>query len=214
MGDMIALPFFFWLLLVSFDFGNLDQIFAVLAIVGLVISIATRNSIRTPKNLLLDILCFGLLASPLVRRMTVVPLEKFNYLAFTIPTTIFVLFYLLSICFSVRQYQQLQKQALSWQNKTACNIGFGVIGAGRINPQLFIRYCALVPARRNKFGLWTNDQQYCNHWASIPADEHKIPQQRQALFVRRKLASTKVATFSFKFQFYKFVSAFWLDNCF
>lgn len=112
MGDMIALPFFIWLLFVSFDFGNLDQIFAVLAVVGLVISIVTRNSSRTLKILLLDVLCFVLLVSPLVRRMAVVPLEKFNYLAFTIPLTIFVLLYLVSIFFSVRQYQQIQKQAL------------------------------------------------------------------------------------------------------
>lgn len=112
MGDMIALPFFCWLLFVSFDFGNLDQIFAVLAVVGLIISFATRNSSRTLKILLLDISVFVLLSSPLVRRMAVVPLEKFNYLAFTIPTTCFVLLYFVSICFSVRQYQQLQKQAL------------------------------------------------------------------------------------------------------
>jgi hypothetical protein len=50
-----------------------------------------------------------LLASPLVRRMAVVPLKKFNYLAFIIPTTIFVLLYLVSIFFSVRQYLQTQK---------------------------------------------------------------------------------------------------------
>ena len=152
MGDMIALPFFFWLLIVAFDFGNLDQTFAVLAIVGLVISIATRNSNKTLKILLLDILCFVLLASPLVRRMSVVPLEKFNYLGFTIPTTIFVLLYLFSIGFSVRQYLQLQKQALGWQNKTACNIGFAAIWAWRCKHQLFVRYCASVPAWRYKFG--------------------------------------------------------------
>jgi hypothetical protein len=112
MGDMIALPFFCWLFFVAFDFGNLDQIFAILAIIGLVISIVTRNSSRTLKILLLDILCFVLLASPLVRRMSVVPLEKFNYLGFSIPITIFVLLYLLSISFSLRQYLQIPKQGL------------------------------------------------------------------------------------------------------
>lgn len=112
MGDMIGLPFFCWLLFVSFDFGNLDQIFAILAVAGLIISFVTWNSSRTLKILLSDILCFVLLASPLVRRMAVVPLEKFNYLAFTIPTTSFVFLYFFSICLSVRQYQQLQKASI------------------------------------------------------------------------------------------------------
>jgi hypothetical protein len=109
MGDMIGLPFFVWLLFTLFDFGNSDQLFAVLAVIGLITIFTTMNSARTLKILLLDILCFVLLASPLVRRMAVVPLEKFNYLAFIIPTTIFVLLYFLSICFSARQYQRTQK---------------------------------------------------------------------------------------------------------
>ena len=37
MGQMIALPLFFWLLFTLFDFGNIDQLFAFLAVVGLVI---------------------------------------------------------------------------------------------------------------------------------------------------------------------------------
>ena len=109
MGEMIGLPFFLWLIFTLFDFGNIDQIFAFFAIVGLTICFIKINSTRTLKIVMLDILCFVLLASPIVRRMTVVPLEKFNYLAFIIPTTCFVLFYFISIFFSVRQNQQIQK---------------------------------------------------------------------------------------------------------
>ncbi len=110
MGDMIGLPFFFWLLFTLFDFGNIDQFFALLSVVGLTISFINRNKKRTFNILLLDIVCFLLLASPIVRRMTAVPIEKFNYLAFIIPTTIFALFYLISIGYSVRQNLQLQKK--------------------------------------------------------------------------------------------------------
>ena len=109
MGEMIGLPFFLWLIFTLFDFGNIDQIFALFAIVGLTICFIKINSTRTLNIVMLDILCFVLLASPIVRRMTVVPLEKFNYLAFIIPTTCFVLFYFISIFFSVRQNQQRQK---------------------------------------------------------------------------------------------------------
>jgi hypothetical protein len=111
-GQLIGLPFFYWLLYTLFDFGNTDQLFAFLAVVGLTISFIKLNSTRTFKVLMLDIICFILLASPLVRRMTSVPIELFNYLAFIIPITIFSLFYIISIYYSVRLYFESQKAAV------------------------------------------------------------------------------------------------------
>jgi hypothetical protein len=108
MGQMIALPFFFWLLFTLFDFGYVDQLFAFLAVAGLVITCINQNKTRTSKILTLDLLCFFLLASPLVRRMTAVPIELFNYLAFIIPTTLFALFYTASLFFGCRQYSQIK----------------------------------------------------------------------------------------------------------
>ena len=109
MGQIIGLPFFFWLITTLFDFGNIDQLFAFLAAIGLAITFINRNKTRTLKILLMDIISFLLLASPLVRRMTAIPIEKFNYLAFIIPIILFVLFYIVSIYFSIRQYLHLQK---------------------------------------------------------------------------------------------------------
>ncbi len=106
---MIGLPFFIWLLFTLFDFGNFDQLFAFLGIIGLTINFVIFNSTRTFKILLLDIIGFILLASPLIRRLTAIPIQKFNYLAFIIPTTIFGLFYIISLYFSVRQYFSIQK---------------------------------------------------------------------------------------------------------
>lgn len=112
-GQLIGLPFFFWLLYTMLDFGNPDQLFAFLGVVGLTISFIKLNSTRTFKVLLLDIICFILLASPLVRRMTAAPIELFNYLAFIVPATIFSLSYIISIYYSVRLYFQGQKAAVS-----------------------------------------------------------------------------------------------------
>ena len=109
MGSMIGLPFFMWLIFTLFDFGNVDQLFAFLGVVGLTISFVIFNSTRTYKVLLLDIISFMLLAIPLIRRLTAIPIEKFNYLAFIIPTTIFLLFYIIAVFFSFRQYFQTQK---------------------------------------------------------------------------------------------------------
>lgn len=112
MGEMIGLPFFLWLMFTMFDFGNADQIFALLGVIGLAINFMTLHLARSLKTILLDILCFGLLISPIVRRLTSVPIEKFNYLAFIIPTVIFMLFYLLSILFSIRQHLRIQKTSI------------------------------------------------------------------------------------------------------
>lgn len=101
---MIGLPFIIWLLFTLFNFGNPDQFFAFLGVIGLTISFITFKSKRTLKILLLDILCFMLLAAPLIRRTTAIPIEKFNYLTFIIPITIFALSFLFSLYYSVRQY--------------------------------------------------------------------------------------------------------------
>ena len=110
MGQMIGLPFFVWLLFTLIDFGNPDQIFAFIGVLGLTICFITFTSTRTLKILVLDIICFMLLASPIVRRLTAVPVELFNYLSFIIPTIIFGLFYIFSLYFSIRQYFQNKKR--------------------------------------------------------------------------------------------------------
>ena len=111
MGQMIALPFFFWLAFTLFDFGNIDQLFAFLAVLGLVTICINHNKQRTSKLLTLDVVCFFLLASPLVRRMTAVPIELFNYLAFIIPTILFSLFYTASLFVGCRQYSRIKSSS-------------------------------------------------------------------------------------------------------
>ena len=103
-GQMIGLPFFIWIVFTFFDFGNFDQLFAVLAVTGLIVNIINRHKKKRLNIILLDLFCFALLLSPIIRRMTAVPIEMFDYLAFIIPTTIFVLFYLISIGLSFKTY--------------------------------------------------------------------------------------------------------------
>ena len=103
-GQMIGLPFFIWIVFNLFDFGNFDQLFAVLAVIGMIINIINRHKKKRLNIILLDLFCFALLLSPIIRRMTAVPIEMFNYLVFVIPTTIFMLFYLISIGLSFKVY--------------------------------------------------------------------------------------------------------------
>lgn len=151
MGQMVGLPFFVWLLFTLFDFGNIDQFFAFLSVIGLTVSFITFNSTRTLKILLLDIICFMLLASPIIRRATSVPIELFNYLAFIIPTTIFGLFYIFSLYYSIRQYFKNQK-SLVWQNKTAYNKSICKSRAGQCNIS-YVQVSAAVRDPENKAQL-------------------------------------------------------------
>jgi hypothetical protein len=89
-----------------FDFGNIEQLFAFFAVVGLLAVCINYNKIGTAKVLMLGLLCFFLSASPIIKRMTAVPIELFNLLAFIIPTTSFTLFYIASLFFGCRQYYQ------------------------------------------------------------------------------------------------------------
>ena len=92
MGQMIGLPLILWLIFTSFNFGNSDQIFALLGLVGLIL-----NFIKYGKSRLGKTLIFILMILPIVRRLTEIPIEKFNYLTFQIPLLIFVIAYLIYI---------------------------------------------------------------------------------------------------------------------
>ncbi|SDT03958.1 hypothetical protein SAMN04489797_3089 [Winogradskyella sediminis] len=92
MGQMIGLPFIFWLIFTSFEFGNSDQIFAIFGLIGVILNFTKHSKSRLGK-----ILSFVLMLTPIARRMTEIPIEKFNYLAFQIPLLLFVITYLIYI---------------------------------------------------------------------------------------------------------------------
>lgn len=107
-GEMIGLPFLIWLPCTVFDFGNLNQLFGLLGVSGLILIFKNLNRNRTQKILITDFLCFILLAIPIIGRLIAVPLAMFNYNAFIIPTSIFVLCYLVSLAFSCKEYLALR----------------------------------------------------------------------------------------------------------
>ncbi len=91
-GQMIGLPLVCWLIFTSFDFGNIDQLFAIFGIIGFAMNLS-----KWKNNILLTIVSFILMLSPVIRRLIQVPIETLNYLAFQIPLTIFVITYLIFI---------------------------------------------------------------------------------------------------------------------
>jgi uncharacterized membrane protein len=108
-GQMIGLPFLLWLVFTIFDFGNINQLFAFLAVLGLILISRNWNKTRTQKILLIDFVCFMLLTIPLISRLNAVPLSMFNYGAFIIPMAVFMLCSLISLVYSCKQYLVIQK---------------------------------------------------------------------------------------------------------
>ena len=101
---MIGLPFFLWLIFNTFNFGNIDQLFAILGIIGIVLNLSKWSN-----HIFIMFLSFAFMLSPLISRMIQVPIEKFNYLAFQIPLTIFLITYLALIIINLSQNKLLQR---------------------------------------------------------------------------------------------------------
>jgi hypothetical protein len=110
-GEMIGLPFILWLVFTIFDFGNIDQIFAIFGIIGIVLNLS-----KWKNKILVTILSFILMLSPLISRLLQVEMEKFGYLAFQIPLTIFIVTYLIFIIINIKE------------KKTTANSGLQKLG--------------------------------------------------------------------------------------
>ena len=87
-----------WLIFTAFDIGNIDQLFAILGIIGIVL-----NFTRWRNIILVEIISFIFMLSPLVSQLAQVKIEMFNYLAFLIPLSIFIITYLSLIFISIRE---------------------------------------------------------------------------------------------------------------
>lgn len=103
---MIGIPFVLWLVFTIFDFGNIDQIFAILGIIGVVL-----NFSKWKNKILITIVSFILMLSPLLSRLLQVGIKKFDYLAFQIPLTIFIVTYLLFIIINIKEKKLVSDSA-------------------------------------------------------------------------------------------------------
>ena len=98
MGQMIGLPFIFWLLFTAFDFWNVEQIFAVLGLLGIILNV-TRWKNKVP----ITILSFMMMFSPIMSRIMQTPIEKLNYFAFKISLFLFIVCYLIFIVLNAKK---------------------------------------------------------------------------------------------------------------
>lgn len=97
-GQMTGLPFILWLIFTIFDFGNIDQVFAIFGLTGIILNLSKWRT-----NTIVTILSFLLMLSPIISRLVQVPIEMFNYLAFQIPLMIFTITYLIYIIINAKE---------------------------------------------------------------------------------------------------------------
>ena len=109
-GELIGLPFFLWLTFNAFNFGSIDQLYALIAIAGLVMIFRMGSQKETLNSIVLNCLCFYCLTIPILARLTSVPLILFSYLTFTVPTTLFLLLYTVSIILSAVELRDKHNQ--------------------------------------------------------------------------------------------------------
>jgi hypothetical protein len=95
---MSGIPFILWLIFTVFDFGNIDQLFAIFGLVGV-----TFNLTKWKTNIIVTIVSFILMLSPIISRLVQVPIEMFDYLSFQIPLTIFIVTYLIYIIINAKE---------------------------------------------------------------------------------------------------------------
>jgi hypothetical protein len=97
-GQMIGLPIIIWLFFTAFHFGNIDQIFAILGLVGIALNFTKwKNSVYA------TITSFIIMLSPIISRLIQVPIKMFDYLAFQIPLAIFILAYVTFILINIKE---------------------------------------------------------------------------------------------------------------
>jgi hypothetical protein len=96
-GQMIAVPLIAWLLFTLFNFGSLDQLFAMLAIVGLGMLVVNWRKTTKYRIFLLELLSFVLMSTPLLSRLWLGPIAMFDYVAFIVPASLYVLLSFVSL---------------------------------------------------------------------------------------------------------------------
>ena len=105
-GMIIAIPFGCMLFVGLFEAEPLTRIFIILADIALPSLFILSFKERTKKSLLIEFIASFLLLSPLIRILSIIPIDKFNYFLFTIPVTCFVVLYPLSVFFSLKEYRR------------------------------------------------------------------------------------------------------------
>ncbi len=101
-GQMIPLPFIFFIVFTMYGSeGALTAFTSIAGLVGLLLLLYLLRFKKSRRILLIELGVFILLCTPLVDRLTSIPIELFNYPLFIIPVISFATCYSLSLILSL-----------------------------------------------------------------------------------------------------------------
>lgn len=105
-GEMILLPFFFFIYISIFNFGELRQITSLFVIGSLSLIIYLKRNKNY--NWSSETIIFSLLLIPIFERLLSIELIHFYYYGFLVPLFIFIVSYLLLITLKIRESVKLE----------------------------------------------------------------------------------------------------------
>ena len=105
-GMIIPIPFGCMLIVGLFDVEPINRVFIILADIALLALYALSFKQRTKRSLWVEVIAYFLLLSPLIRILSIIPIDRFNDPPFIIPFASFVVLYPLSLLFSFKEYRQ------------------------------------------------------------------------------------------------------------
>jgi hypothetical protein len=109
-GSMIALPFFIYLFFNMLCLGTISQIItSIIGVLGLIIVMKQMKLDLTFKRIFIEFLGLIMLTVPLIERVNSAPIELFHYLTFKIPTILFLILYLVSLCILTIEFLKMKQ---------------------------------------------------------------------------------------------------------
>ena len=108
MGSMIAMPLFSILIFSFFDLEMFQWTFY--AIIGLTLLLFNYTKINKRNRFLLNITAFVLLLMTIIDRLLTFEWHWFNFPMFYVPFILFIIFYLMSLYFQIREINKSSSQ--------------------------------------------------------------------------------------------------------
>ena len=112
-GIYVNFPLMLYLLFTVGNFGTAQQFFSAIAFVGLSIHFLHPSYKTKTRKLVANAIVLAFLLTPLVQKLVTLPLARFNYRWFIIPSVGFLLLYVISLWLLGREIMHAKQQAVS-----------------------------------------------------------------------------------------------------
>ncbi|RYF79475.1 MAG: hypothetical protein EON98_14545 [Chitinophagaceae bacterium] len=121
-GIYVNFPLMLYLLFTVGNFGTAQQFFSAIAFVGLIIHFLHPSYKTKTRKLVANAIVLAFLLTPLVQKLVTLPLARFNYRWFIIPSVGFFLLYVISLWLLGREIMHAKQQTLEMTEQNTTNV--------------------------------------------------------------------------------------------